>query len=261
MLLLLTVKKAVSILIVLLITGLCQQAWAQYTFEMMNGRLLEVFHYNDSSFVDIRFRYDRNSMKNERIRLYNEELRFKIAGQRSGELSKQELDQLVERKSKRLKSPKIKEEFTLRSDVFAIHDAQGDKKLLYEYAPEIGNDFRVDEMQEYIIGQRDARLRFQSKRSFWGGVAFGAVGGFAWQNSVFSVTTPLLWAGIVALPTIHIKSHYMSDPNMQSQPYMAGFTKVARTRNMVKGLQGSLIGTVAGALIYAIVANNSPHIN
>lgn len=254
-------KKAITILILGVMVCLTNMTCAQYTFEMTNGRMLEVFSYNDSDFVDIKFRFNKMSMKNEKIRLYNEGLRFHLARERGDDLSKQELDRLVEKNSRELKEPKVKEAFIERSEIFAIHGPEGSKSIRYEYAPEIGNYYTVPEMQEYVIGQRDATLRFRSRRAFWGGVAFGTVGGFAWQNSIFTVTTPLIWTAIVALPNIQIRPQFMSDPQMRTEPYKAGFTKVARTRNMLKGLQGGLIGTIAGALIFAVVANNSPHIN
>lgn len=251
--------KVISILIVLI--GFSAESAAQYTFEMMNGRLLEVFDYNDSAFVDIKFKFDKNSMKNERIRLYNENLRFKLADEKGDDIGREQLDQLVKQKSKTLKSPKIKEGFVDRTEIFAIHEPDGSKEILYEHAEEIGNYYTVPEMQEFILGERDALLRFKAKRAFWGGVAFGALGGFAWQNSLFALTTPVIWTGITAIPTIRIKDRYMSDPTLRTEPYKAGFAKTARTRNMLQGLMGSTVGTVAGLLIYAVIANNSPHIN
>lgn len=230
---------------------------AQYTFEMMNGRLLEVTSFNDSDYVDIKYRYNKNSLKNERIRLHNEDLRYELADKKGDELSKAELDSLVEEKKKELKEPNMKEAFVEPAEVFAIHYPDGTKEVMYEYNEVLGNYYTVPEMQDYIIGERDAIMRFKAKRAFWGGVAAGAVGGFAWQNSIFTVTTPLVWTGIVAIPVIRIKDRHMSDPTLRTEPYKAGFAKTARTKNMLKGLQGSVIGTVAGALIYAVVANNT----
>lgn len=232
---------------------------AQYTFEMMNGRMLQVFSYNDSAFVDIKYRFDKNSIKNNRIIRYNENLPYELAEKKGDELSKNELDSLVERKKKSLYPPKVKEGFTEKAEVFAIHHPDGEKEILYEPNEAVGNYYSVPEMQEFIIGERDALHNFYAKRAFWGGVAVGAAGGFAWQNSIFTVTTPVAWTLITAIPTIRIKERYMSDPGMRTEPYKAGFARTARTRNMIQGLKGSLIGTVAGALIYAVVANNSPH--
>lgn len=253
-------KEPLKVCFVLaLILGAGSPLLAQYTFEMMNGRLLEVYSYNDTDYVDIKYRYDKRSLKNARIKEYNENLRYELADKRGDELSRNELDSLVEQKKKDLKKPKVKEAFVDPDEIFAIHKPSGEKEVLYEYNETIGNYYTRSEMQEFIIGERDAILRFKGNRAFWGGVAFGAAGGFAWQNSIFAVTTPLVWTGIVALPVIRIKDKYMSDPTLQTDPYKAGFARTARTKNMLKGLQGSVIGTVAGVLIYSIVANNSPH--
>lgn len=232
-------------------------AKAQYTFEMMNGRLLEVASYNDSNYVDIKYYYNKNSLKNERIRLYNDELRYELADKKGDQLSRAALDSLVEKKKKPLKEPNMKEAFVEPAEVFAIHHPDGTKEVLYEYNEVLGNYYTIAEMQEYVIGERDAIMRFKTRRAFWGGVAAGAVGGFAWQNSVFTVTAPLVWTGIVAIPVIRIKERHMSDPALRTEPYKAGFAKTARTKNMIKGLQGSAIGTLAGALIYAVLANNT----
>lgn len=243
---------------------LASHAQGQYTFEMMNGRMLEVYSFNDTSFIDIKYTFDKRSLQNERIRQYNDNLHVNLANKFEGSITRTALDSLVEEKMKPLKEPKVKEGFTAKAEVFAIHHPDGNRELLYEYNEAIGNDFTVDEMQHYIWGQRDALLNFKAKRAFWGGVAFGAAGAFAWQNSVFTVTTPAIWLGITAIPTIHIRERYMSDPSVKNSPYKdmyrSGFARTARTRNMIQGLKGSVIGTVAGALIFAVVANNAPGI-
>lgn len=228
----------------------------QYVFEMMNGRQLDVAEYNDSNYVDIQYRFDKNSVKNNRIRDFNENLRFELVEKKGESLSVSALDSLVTIKTKPLLDPKYKTAFIDPAEVFAIQKPEG-REVLYEYNEVLGNYYTVDEMHDFVLGERDALLRFKGKRAFWGGVAAGAVGGFAWQNSIFSVTTPLVWIGIVAIPPIKIRQKYMSDPNLRTDPYRAGFAKTARTKNILQGLKGSVIGTVAGALIYAVVSNNS----
>lgn len=228
----------------------------QYVFEMMNGRWLDVAEFNDSNYVDIKYRYDKNSRKNNKIREFNENLRFELVEKKGDNLSVKTLDSLVAIKTKPLLDPKYKTAFVDPAEIFAIQRPDG-REVLYEYNETIGNYYTVDEMHDFITGERDALLRFKGKRAFWGGVAAGAVGGFAWQNSIFTVTTPLVWVGIVAIPPIKIKQKYMSDPNLRSEPYKAGFAKTARTKNVLQGLKGSVIGTIAGALIYAVVSNNS----
>lgn len=230
---------------------------AQYTFEMMNGRMLEVFSYNDTDYVDIKVRYNKRSRKMRRIESYNENLRFELAEKRGESISKVELDSLVEKMRKPLPEPRIKSGFFDSDEVFAIHKPGAERDILYEHNEVLGNYYTVPEMQEFIVGERDAIMRFKGNRAFWGGVAFGAVGGFAWQNSVFSLTTPLVWTGIVAIPVIRIKDKYMSNPAMKTEPYKAGFAKTARTKNMLQGLKGSVIGTAAGILIYTVLANNT----
>jgi len=249
-----------TVFVLMMLSAFAPDASAQYTFEMMNGRMLKVFSYNDSAFVDIKYRFDKRSLKNDRIRQHNEDLHVALANKFEGSISKAALDSLVEQKQKPFKDPVIKEGYTPRAEVFAIHHPDGTRELLYEFNETIGNDFTVTEMQHYIWGQRDALLNFDTKWPFWGGVAFGAAGGFAWQNSVFSVATPAVWTLIAALPTIRIRDRFMSDPSIRTDEYRAGFARTARTRNMIQGLTGSLIGTVAGALIFAIVANNAPDI-
>lgn len=254
--------KAAFVLLIGLI--LAHNAKGQYTFEMMNGRMLEVYSFNDSSFVDIKYTFDKRSLRNNRIRQYNEGLRIDLADKFEGSITRSALDSLVEKKKKPLKESKVKEGFTAKAAVFAIHYPEGKRDLLYEYNEALGNDFTVDEMQHFIWGQRDAMLNFKAKRAFWGGIAFGAAGAFAWQNSVFAVTTPAVWVGITAIPTIHIRERYMTDPaiknSVHKDMYRAGFARTARTRNMIQGLKGSVIGTLAGALIFAVVANNAPGI-
>ncbi len=239
-----------------LLACLLSESKAQYIFEMMNGRQLEVFHFNDSAFIDIRFTYDKNSLRNQRIRQYNENLRYEIADRKGDQLTRAELDALVEKNKKSLRPEKKKETYVSRDDVFAIIDSDGNRQILYEYQPEYGNDYTVREMEEFMLGQRDAMLNYKAPLAFWGGAAFGLLGGLAWQNSIFAVSTPVVWTLFTAIPPIHIKERYMHDPNMKTDAYRAGFARNARSRQLIQGLKGSVIGTAAGVLLYSVLANN-----
>jgi hypothetical protein len=235
----------------------CNNINGQYVFEHMNGRLLKVFNYNDSAFVDIKYSFDKNSLKNERIAYKNENLRFEILEKKGDNLSRAELDSMVALKSKPFKPAKIKESFINPSDLFAIHLPDGTRKVLYFYDEGFGNYYSVDEMQDFIYGERDALMKYRGRAAFWGGMGFGAVTGFALQGSVFSVVTPFVWTLGATFPVIRIKEKYMSDPMRKTQPYKSGFARTARTRNMIQGLKGSVIGLGIGILSYSIAAANS----
>lgn len=234
---------------------------AQYVFEHMNGKLIKVFNYNDSAFTDIKYTFDKNSLKNDRIANFNENLRFDILENKGDNISKAELDSLVAARSKAFKEPKLKESFINSSDIFAIHQPDGSKKVLYFYDPGFGNNYMEHEMQEFILGERDALLNYRGRFAFWGGVGFGAAAGIALQRSVFSLTAPFAWTLGAAIPVIRIKEKYMTDPSLKTEPYKAGFARTARTRNMLQGLKGSVLGLGVGILIYSVMAANSPNIN
>lgn len=234
---------------------------AQYVFEHMNGKLIKVFNYNDSAFVDIKYSFDKNSLKNDRIANFNENLRFNMLEKKGDNISKAELDSLVGAKSKAFKEPNIKESYISSSDIFAIHNPDGTKKVLYFYDPGFGNNYVEHEMQEFIIGERDALLNYRGRFAFWGGVGFGAAAGIALQRSVFSVTAPFVWSLGAAVPVIRIKEKYMTDTSMKTEPYKSGFARTARTRNIIQGLKGSVLGLGVGILIYSVMAANSPNIN
>jgi len=229
----------------------------QYVFEHMNGRLLKVFNYNDTAFIDIKYSFDKNSLKNERIAYRNENLRFEILEKKGDNFSRTELDSLVALKIKPFKPAKVKEAYINQSELFAIHQPDGTRKLLYFHDEGFGNYYTVDEMQDFIFGERDALLKYRGRAAFWGGMGFGAVTGFALQGSVFSIVTPFVWTLGATFPVIRIKEKYMSDPTRKTQPYKSGFARTARTRNMIQGLKGSVIGLGIGVLSYSIAAANS----
>jgi hypothetical protein len=245
----------------ILLLFLSNSTRAQYVFEHMNGKLLKVFNYNDSAFVDIKYTFDKNSLKNDRIANFNENLRFDILEKKGDNISKAELDSLVAAKSKAFKEPKIKESYISSSDIFAIHNPDGTKKVLYFYDPGFGNMYTEQEMQQFIFGERDALLNYRARFAFWGGVGFGAAAGIAMQRSVFSVTAPFVWSLGVALPVIKIKEKYMTDTTLKTEPYKSGFARTARTRNMIQGLKGGVLGLGVGILVYSVMAANSPNIN
>src|SRR5690554_5693433 len=220
------------------------QIYAQQPAELLliNGKRLEVYQLDDSTYVPLQYNFDKNFFKKERIK------------------------QKAARKQKILyttdfttpRSQKIpvvmKVGYLDREDVFSVTYPSGSEKVYYAYDEAMGNVFQVDEMRAYVYGERDARAALSGKGWFYGGLALGAVSGYALRTSVVSLAVPPVFALTANIPIIHIKERYIADKAYQyNENYALGFEKYARNKNTIEALKGSAIGTVLGIITYVII--------
>ncbi|NEN23323.1 hypothetical protein G3O08_07405 [Cryomorpha ignava] len=223
--------------------GLLAQKPAELLF--MNGKRLEVYDLNDTSYVPLQYKYDKNFFKKERMNIK--------AARKQGVLfnpnfstPKAEAIPIV------LKNGGID-----REDVFSVTYPSGDEKVYYFFDEPMGNYLREDQMRAFVYGERDARNAVTGKGWFYGGLATGAITGYALKTSVVSLAVPPLFALTAKIPTIHIKERYIADKAYQyNEDYASGFESFARSKNTIEALKGSAIGTVLGIIAYSIIDNN-----
>lgn len=212
---------------------------------LLNGKRLEVYQFDDSTYVPLQYSFDKNYFKKERINL-------KAA-------RKQETLYTTDFSTPKAQTiPVVMKVGTMeREEVFSVTYPSGREKVYYMYEEPLGNYFQEDEMRAYVYGERDARVALTGKGWFYSGLAVGAISGYALKTSVLSLAVPPVFALAAKIPIIHIKERYIADKAYQyNENYALGFERYARSKNAIEALKGSAIGTVFGIVAYAIIDNN-----
>lgn len=211
----------------------------------MNGKTLKVINLNDSSQVQIKYEYDKNFFKKERIRI-RESRRLGLLYTDSIKSEKAESFPVV-----------LKEGAVDREDVFAVYKSTGETKHYYFQDEMKGNILTIDEMQAYITGESDARYGVGSKGWFYSGLVVGGLAGYLLESSVWTLAVPPLFSLTTQIPVVRIKENHISNRSyFGNENYALGYEKQARTSNALSALKGSAIGTVLGIAAFLIVDNN-----
>ena len=221
---------------------MAQQAVKLY---YLNGKVLEVYNLDDSTQVPVSFQFDKNYFKKERLRI--KEAR-KLGVLYSAELTSSEGNDIP---------IVLKDGNADRSDLYAAEDSLGKMKFYYFQDDLNGNDFSVEQMGFYVLGERDARYGVSGKAWFYSGLAVAGVSGYLLESSVWSLAVPPLFALTTKIPVISIKEEHISDQAMIGNEYYAlGYEKQARSKNAIQALKGSALGTLLGIATFLIVDNN-----
>jgi hypothetical protein len=109
----------------------------------------------------------------------------------------------------------------------------------------IGNEFTIDEMRYFILGEQDAEKGFKAKGAFWGNMLLGAAG--AVTGSFLCPIPPFAFVALSGLPKIKIKPSTVSNiDNVKHDSYLMGYERVARKKRKISSLAGGGIGLAAG---------------
>lgn len=209
---------------------------------LLNGRYLEVYHLNDSSYVPLQYDYDKNFFRKERINLR----------------AARKADQMYMPSFSTPEAENIpvvlKKGSTDRGDVFSITYPSGREVVWYE-VDSLEGDFRSKtQMRAYVYGERDARYFHRGRGWFYSGLAVGLAAGYGSRGSILALAVPPVFALSTKIPVVRIREHQISDKTYKyNEDYAAGFESVARSRNAVQALKGSAIGTIVGMLTYTLI--------
>jgi hypothetical protein len=215
------------------------------TLQLMNGKVMEVYGLNDSSFTNLQYQFDKNYFKRERL---NNRERREQEDYFNQSITTEKADALP---------VVLREGATDREDVMSIVYSDGSEKMLYMYDEPVGNVLTEMEMRSYVTGSRDARVAITGKVWFYAGLGVGAVASYATSQSILALAIPPVFALSAKIPTIKIPKKAISDPLYYGDmDYAAGFERTARSKNVREGLKGSAIGTIIGLVAYTLIDNN-----
>jgi hypothetical protein len=157
-----------------------------------------------------------------------------------------------------IKNPKdsTKNEIIENDRIFSITNAGGES-VMYVYDTVIGNEFTIDEMRYFILGEQDAEKGFKAKGAFWGNMLLGAAGGVT--GSFLCPIPPFAFTALSGLPRVKVKSSSVSNIDyIKHDTYIMGYERVARKKRKLSSLVGGGVGIGVGLGTYFILkANNS----
>ena len=152
------------------------------------------------------------------------------------------------------KKDKVTERAEPTDGVFSVTDSLGQERVWYFMDTLFGNDYTVDQMRWYSNGERDARNGYKPLWPVVGGFAFGAGMTMALDLEVVSLFLPPAYAGIMALPRVHVTPGSVSDPLMEGDPYYAtGYAQVGRSKRVVHSLISTFAGVAVGLFVRQVI--------
>ncbi len=157
-----------------------------------------------------------------------------------------------------IKNPKdsTKNSIIENDRIFSITNGDGES-IMYVYDTLIGNEFTIDEMRYFILGEQDAERGFKAKGAFWGNMLLGAAGGIT--GSFLCPIPPFAFTALSGLPKVKVKSSSVSNIEyIKHDTYIMGYERVARKKRKLSSLIGGGIGIAAGlGGSFILKANNS----
>ncbi len=140
--------------------------------------------------------------------------------------------------------------------IFSITNANGES-VMYVYDTIIGNEFTIDEMRYFILGEQDAEKGFKAKGAFWGNMLLGAAGGVT--GSFLCPIPPFAFTALSGVPRVKVRPSTVSNVDyIKHDTYIMGYERVARKKRKISSLVGGGIGMGVGlGTFFILKANNS----
>lgn len=129
--------------------------------------------------------------------------------------------------------------------LYCVKYANGTTNYYYEQDTLRRNWFTRDEMLLFIKGEQDARKGFKARGALIGSGVAGLVGGLT--GTLFGPIAPYGFMALSGLPKVRIRHETVSNPNyIESDAYILGYERVARSKLRIKSLLGGTIGLAVG---------------
>jgi hypothetical protein len=155
--------------------------------------------------------------------------------------------------------------------IFSYNFKDKPETVLYKQDSTIGNFFTVEEMNMYVLGERDAQKNYNpvglkitscllaygltvadtykkdtTTSSFFSGF-------FNSQPGIISIVAPFALTALAGIPAVQIDIAKVSNRNyLNSQAYVDGFERIGRSKKVFGALKFSIVGSLAGLATYYI---------
>ena len=166
---------------------------------------------------------------------------------------------------------KINDNWFIKSysaDDLLYYKINSDKHYFYKYKPSEGGFLSKDEMEQYVLGQKDAIYRFKPKKIFFYSALFGLVMGLfdtsfdfyekgsGWQfnrssykgvlgsdHGFITISTPLLSTFLIKQNKLKLLNRsIMEEEDVLEESYRHGYENIRHSKNTKSVTRGSLFG-------------------
>jgi len=150
---------------------------------------------------------------------------------------------------------KIKQRDIHKSEIFSIKKGSTPEIILYAQEEIIGDDLTAEEMRFYLAGQGDARSNYNGLPVFLIGVATcGTIAYLGGDGFVTAILPPIAYIFVQFIGRIKVQKDSMSNPNYdQNDMYAYGYGPTARSRKMIRAMEGGFAGSAMGVTLYFLL--------
>lgn len=153
------------------------------------------------------------------------------------------------------KPEKKSKEIILESErVFSILYDNKKEEVIYKQDSLIGNFYSEEDMRMFVYGKQDAWSGYKPKLIPLVGFIVSGVGSYLAGNSIVVLGVPFLsYFGTMLFTIPSIDVNTVRDKNLlENDPYIDGYSVVARIKKNNMSLIGSVAGTAVGSSTYFI---------
>lgn len=133
------------------------------------------------------------------------------------------------------------------------------ESIVYKFDTLSGNFLKVEDMQLYVYGERDAYLTYNSHFVNAVGLVIGGAGGYFMHKdqSFLYVPIPLIYTTLTLPFGTNVKHQDKigNQKHLKENEYLRGYDRVARSKRTTNALKSSFVGMGVGFLISVIVNN------
>ncbi|MEQ8625442.1 MAG: hypothetical protein RJQ00_03400 [Vicingaceae bacterium] len=142
------------------------------------------------------------------------------------------------------------------STIFSYQELNKPEVIVYEYQPEVGNFYQIDEMRNYILGEQHADANYSSGFLNAISIATGtAAGYFLAQGDLAFVALPLVYSSILIIPGAKVKKRPYNTDYLNDEAYVAGYKRVARSKKFFNCLTFSGVSMLASFGVFKLIDN------
>jgi len=158
-------------------------------------------------------------------------------------------------------------------DVFSFKAVNKDLKYFYEHKPSKGTFLSVKEMEQYVLGQKEAIYNYKSHKYLYGSIFFGmfvslvdtysfgikdsTVGFFKGKAGWPTLATPFFSGFLVKKNNIRlIDRNSWEEEDVLKESYRQGYNSIRNTKDSKSVFLGSTIGVVIILVVREFVNKN-----
>jgi membrane-associated protease RseP (regulator of RpoE activity) len=138
--------------------------------------------------------------------------------------------------------------------VFSILYGDGRTQVLYVHDTLIGNDYTVEEMHMFILGEKDAQKYYKAPGATVLAFLMAGTGGFFLAETFLVVLVPFTTITLNTVPGVRVNpDHVVNAKYINEEPYRSGYKRVAKSKRIQNAVKGSIVGVLAGLSAYHFV--------